>query len=102
MRITLYHVTPKGNENGILLDGVLPSKSRGLREWSYWVEEERLTWALAHVSLREEVAVSKLVIFVATVDGEDLIKTHLRGVWAIAVRVEPTKVFRPGSASIEE
>jgi len=77
---TLYHVTPAWNTTSIQQIGVAPTFSRGRRFWSYWVDEERLLWALAHVSNCHCIAVSELAIF--SVDFKQrFIRTGLKGVY---------------------
>lgn len=69
--VTLYHVSLRENEPSILKLGVLATKSRGKRIGSYWVTEDRLIWAILHVSARHAVSVNEILIYVATVDLEE-------------------------------
>lgn len=66
-KITLYHVTPIENQVSILNQGVLPSKSEGKWKASWWVTQDALDWALAHVSARRDIPTSHLIIFEVTV-----------------------------------
>jgi len=89
---TLYHVTTRDRAAKIRGLGVLNTMSEGKRAWSYWVDEERLTWALAHVSVRRDVPVSALVIVVANHPEDELIRTGRSGVFARDVAVRPSDI----------
>lgn len=85
---TLYHVTTRLAADGIAADGaVLPQKSEGRRQWTYWVDENRLEWACVHVSLRRDVPCSALVIVIANHGEDELIRTGRQGVFARNVPV---------------
>jgi len=90
---TLYHVTTRLAVEGIMRDGhVLPDKSEGKRQWSYWVDENRLEWACVHVSTRRDVPCSALVIVVANHNEELLIRTGRQGVFARSTPVKFTDI----------
>lgn len=82
---TLYHVSARENEQSILKLGVLASKSRGKRTGSYWVTEERIIWAVVHVSARHALNVNEILIFAAMVDfgGMEVQRTAREGVFFI-------------------
>jgi len=79
---TLYHVTPQWNTASIREIGVAPLFSQGRRAWTYWVDENRLIWALAHVSSKRGIPVSQLVVVVANHPEDELIRTCFTGVYA--------------------
>jgi len=80
---TLYHVTTRTAVEGIVREGcVMAGFSQGKREWSYWVDENRLEWACVHVSTRRDVPCSALFIVVANHEEELLIRTGRQGVFA--------------------
>lgn len=83
--ITLYHVSLRENEESILKKGVLATRSKGKRIGSYWVVEERLGWAIIHISARHAVNVNEIMIFVAALDVEriEVQRTGREGVFFI-------------------
>jgi len=86
---TLYHVTTPDNARGIAATGrVNPFLAQGRRKVSYWVDENRLVWALAHVSALHGVAVNLLKIVAANHDEADLQRTALTGVFCRPTVVE--------------
>jgi len=66
----LFHVTPAANYDGIHTHGVNPACSQGRLKSSWWVEENRLLWAIAHVSARHHVPVDEIDIWATTRDCE--------------------------------
>jgi len=92
--ITLWHITPEKNKESILAFGVLVSLSEGRRQWSYWVEEERIYWAIAHVCARRSLVPSSLCICLATIEAKYIIRTCFRGVYGVDVVVRPSAVLR--------
>jgi len=82
-----YHVTHRSNFSNIQRRGLLPSMSRGLVERVYAVEHERVSWALNHVSNRDEVPVSGLIILV--VMRGDHWRRFRNGIWYTTDKIEP-------------
>lgn len=78
---TLYHVTPHFNTESILREGVSPAFSRGKLHVSWWVEEQELMWALAHISSRYAMSVNTLAVFTASIDTAILLRTRWKGVY---------------------
>ena len=64
----LFHVTPLYNTVSIKGLGVSPDFSRGTRKVSWWVSDQGIVWAGAHVSNRWFVPTHSLVVFDATID----------------------------------
>jgi len=81
MRRTLYHVTPDRNMEAIVTFGVLALKSQGRRTGSYWVDEPRLLWAIAHVAVKWDVSPRALAVVVGTFDHDDIERTAKPGVY---------------------
>lgn len=59
----LYHVTLQMKEKMIKENGVDPKFAHGKMTVTWWVDRERLFWALAHVSAKYGIPVDGLVIF---------------------------------------
>lgn len=78
---TLFHVSPIINLKSILDQGVRPEYSRGKQRVSWYCDEPRLLWALAHISARYSVPVDRLVIFALDADVETFAKTRWQGVY---------------------
>jgi len=60
----LFHVTPAGNLRSILDYGIDPRRKYPERVGtrSFYVEENQLMWALAHMSARHVLPVTKLAV----------------------------------------
>ncbi len=93
----LFHVTPEFNLNSVLKSGIDPKRSRGKLEVSWWVNEARLTWAMAHVSARWSVPVNKLLICHASIPEVSLKRTAFEGVFMVASLVKITSVSGTGN-----
>lgn len=91
--ITLWHLTPVVNRESIEAFGVMPSLSEGRRQWSYWVEEDRIYWAIAHVCARRSLTPSALCICLATIEAKYIIRTCFRGVYGVDIVVRPSDIF---------
>ena len=59
----LYHVTTDIRKESIRFSGVDPTKATGKMQASWWVTEDQVVWAMAHVSAKWGVSVDHLVIF---------------------------------------
>lgn len=97
----LYHVTPQDNVDRIRREGVDPSMSRGKRRWSWYVEGERLTWAIAHVCLKHNTTPSKLVVFYVNVPATVRLKTAWQGVYVAHKRCQVFE-FRPAAEFLDD
>lgn len=58
----LYHVTREQVLHSITKQGIRPAMSTGEMQVSWYVDEERVVWALAHVSARWSVSVDHLYV----------------------------------------
>lgn len=68
MPAKLFHVSPAKNHVSIAKFGVEPLYSRGKRKTSWWVDQRKLAWALAHVSIGHQLPVNELEVWYR--DGE--------------------------------
>lgn len=91
--VRVFHVSPGFNQGGIMTIGVDPERSRGKQLLSWWVTEERLQWALAHVSARYAVSVGGLWVFEATMPSYMLRRTKMNAVFTIGVIVRPSSGY---------
>jgi len=62
---TLYHVSPVANHKSIQALGVESIYAKGAKKASWWVDDTRLHWALAHCSARLGVSVNELEVWAA-------------------------------------
>lgn len=83
----LYHVSPARNLDAILSQGIDPSHSRGKQARSWWVERDRLEWALAHVSARTSTSVGGLWVFEAKIPVYLCMRTKFLFVFTLGVVV---------------
>jgi len=93
VRRTLYHVTPERNLTSITEFGVLALKSQGRRTGSYWVDEPRLLWAIAHVAVKWDVSPRSLAVVVGSFEGDDIERTAKPGVYFAGGDVDITWGF---------
>jgi len=77
----LYHVTPAKNRRWINAQGVRPDKSKGKKHVSYWVNENMLIWAIAHVSKRHNVPTRSIAICAVPNHMIAVVNTKWNGVW---------------------
>ena len=61
----VYHVSLVSNHDSILRLGVDGIFSQGAKKESWWVDNSRLHWALAHCSARFGVSVNQLEVWQA-------------------------------------
>ncbi len=87
----LYHVSPEATLGSIALRGVLPSCSQGKRKVSWWVSQERVAWAIAHVSARHHVPADEITAWMYDVGKTyyDFKRTGLPCTWACNIAVVP-------------
>jgi len=60
--IQLYHVTTRYRADLIAANGIDPSRSKGKRKVSWYVEYQMLAWAIAHVALRHGTPLNNIVV----------------------------------------
>jgi len=78
----LFHITPERNLDDYSQFCIDPSCSQGAREISWFVDQHRVEWALAHCSIRHKVKVDELAIIeVMVVDLRDFNRTRWQGVY---------------------
>jgi hypothetical protein len=99
MATKLYHVTPARNgpfDNHFEID---PSYSKGKTLRSWFVDENRVEWALAHCSSRHKVPVNELAIIMVNVrDSSKFKRTCWSGVYTstekqMGARVVPAEFW---------
>lgn len=59
----MFHCTPYWNFTPILRSGIDPKLSRGQLPVSWYVDHERVAWAILHVAERYECEVREVIIF---------------------------------------
>lgn len=59
----LFHVSPKTNRASITKSGVDPIWSRGKSQCSWWVDQRKLAWAIAHCSAHHGVPADQLEVW---------------------------------------
>lgn len=89
----LYHVSPHWNTAPLLNHGVDPAHSRGKMRVSWFVDESRVLWALAHCSARWSVAVDGLVVCECLVSRDTLAKSRWEGVYVSRMIIKVNKVM---------
>jgi len=92
-QLALFHVTPRFNQPGIIATGVDPERSRGKRPLSWWVERERLEWAMMHVSAKYAISVGGLWVAEARVPSYICRRTKMNAVFTIGVIVRPLHMY---------
>jgi len=60
---SLFHATPYWNFTPILKTGVDPKMSRGQLPVSWWVDAERVGWAVKHVAVRYCCDIREVIVF---------------------------------------
>jgi len=93
---TLYHVSPRQNFDSIMELGVSPAFSRGRRNVVWLVDYEKLPWAMAHVSEKEDVSVLHMLVFTVAAPKPELRRAPWRGVYQSLVALYPTNVAHAG------
>jgi hypothetical protein len=90
----LYHITLNSNLNSIIDHGIDPEKSRGKLKVSWWVDETRIDWALAHVSARHNVPTCDLIIFKRWFDNNFEFKEFKRTRWYGVYQTDKKRICR--------
>lgn len=93
MIVRLFHITPKYNMTAILKEGVRPDKSRGKLPQSWFVDDEHIIWALAHVSARWSVSVDNLIVCFIDAPMQSFYKTRFLGVYVAKERLHITSTI---------
>lgn len=58
----LYHVTTRYRADLIAARGIDPERSKGKRKVSWYVDQAKVDWAIAHVSIRHNCPVANIVV----------------------------------------
>lgn len=89
--MTLYHVSPSKNRDSIARFGIDPIFSKGKQNVSWFVDQSKLVWAVAHCSARHSVSVDKLDVWVTETPLKRQRKTSWRGVFTTPCRTLATR-----------
>lgn len=81
MTTKLFHVTPILNLDSIDALGLSPDFSQGRRRVIWVCERGRLTWSLAHISLKRSCPVRDLMVCTLRADDRALKRTRWQGVY---------------------
>jgi len=87
---TLYHITPRQNVASISDVGISPAFARSRRSCVWLVDDERIPWALAHLSERDGLPVAEYIVLTVAAPAPELRKTSWRGVYQSLVSLYPT------------
>lgn len=94
--VKLFHVTRKVVHESIVKVGVDPIFSRGKMQVSWWVDQRALAWAIAHVSLKDNIPVSELEIWTCKGHASKGMKrTRWVGVYMTPCRNKTFECYRP-------
>jgi len=88
----LYHVTPTKNVEGIMREGLLPSRAKGGRQAVWAAKRAKLAWAILHVSQHQQCSLDQLTVLIIHVPWEWCRKSGRLGVWYIPFTVPPERV----------
>jgi len=90
----LFHISPAENHASIEKMGIEPYYSKGARKVSWYVDVDRLLWAMAHCSARHGVSVDKLNVYaIPSASVRKLSRSRWQGVFMSSCRNEPTAYF---------
>ena len=87
--LTVLHVSPACNHASIAERGIDPTYHKGGYKSSWLCEKFQLNWALAHCSMRHNVAVSNLEVWTAIIGTDRLIRTKWGGVYRVQGVIVP-------------
>lgn len=78
-----YHVTLYSNVASIIENGLDPERARGAIKAVWLCDSKRLSWACAHVSLKQEVWIGTLWVCLVHVDPRELQSWRWRGIYLL-------------------
>lgn len=84
----LFHVTNDQNVKSIAQRGVLPELAAARNKRSWWVDRESVLWALAHISARDRVPVSRLVVCEAHIPASYYTRWMIPGLYYVRIKIE--------------
>lgn len=70
----VYHVTPVSNIKSIFELGINPIFAKGENKRCWYVGEDRVLWAIVHVSAKFELSVDRLMVYCCEVRSHELRK----------------------------
>jgi hypothetical protein len=85
----LYHVSPSRNRESILMHGIEPSLfSQGKRKTAWYVDADRVMWAIIHVCRRHGVTLDEVDVWIVPSHLlRHIEKTSIRGGFQSTCRV---------------
>lgn len=90
----LFHATPYWNFANILKVGIDPKFSRGELPVSWYVDHERVGWAIQHVSKRYNCDVREVIVFEITEQPKALFFiAPMIGVYRTARIIRPSAIY---------
>jgi hypothetical protein len=98
----LYHVTLASNHDAIARMGIEPMFAKGAKKASWWVDETRIYWALAHCSTRYDASVLQLEVWAAPKKSfPRLLRFRWPGIFFTTCRIK-TSHCHPASRFVQE
>lgn len=88
--LTLYHVTPAVNANGIKHDGLLVSRCAGNRQVVWFVDSKNIEWGLLHVAHKHQTW--DLIVLTCNVDTPR--RTAFPGVYTSKFDISPDDILQ--------
>jgi len=89
----LYHVSPSENNSSIFEGGIDPAYSKGKLKASWFVNDDMLMWAIAHVSGRHSVNANLISVWIADIPETSTKRTRWTGVHTCATTTQPMLVM---------
>lgn len=87
-----YHVTSIRALHQILAStGIDPNRATGRRKWAWYVQRERVSWAIAHVMHKHGLILPEVVVCKVRSNRKVMRHTHLEGFFSC------TRVYMPVS-----
>lgn len=87
----IYHCTDVRSLEGILQDGLLTSKSIGVRKAVWGVSESKVWWAIKHVMDKRKIGVRRVVVLTLDVP-RSWMRRHKRGMWYVSRDIPTSRI----------
>lgn len=82
----LFHVTLKENFNAVWRDGIDPNLAQGKMLASWYCDEKRVLWALAHTSAKRAIPVCDLIVMEVTYKPSEFVRWSRDGIFYSKVK----------------
>lgn len=89
----LFHVTNDNNVQNIALQGVLPELAVSGKKRSWWVDRESVLWALAHISARDRISVSRLIVIEAHIPSNFYTRWATPGLYYVRIKIQAEVIW---------